>query len=162
MSDNIYVKYPYLSAQEHQYFNWKCVVCNGKAQSPLKLEEQHMLYEESVHEDFNGDKWVKSDECMSPFHLHCATHEAEQKVSLSHFYFYFFHLQKVICTLLFSCEWVYFSVVIFPLTNIQFHLLYFAFHLLLYFVILFSYDAKKETSKVSMAPNQGQTRRDLR
>ena len=39
MSDNIYVKYPYLSAQEHQYFNWKCVVCNGEAQSPLKLEE---------------------------------------------------------------------------------------------------------------------------
>ena len=71
MSDNIYVKYPSLSAQEHQYFNWKCVVCNGEAQSPLKLEEQHMLYEESVYEDFNGDKWVKCDECMSPFHLHC-------------------------------------------------------------------------------------------
>ena len=42
------------------------------------------------------------------------------------------------------------------------HLSYFAFHLLLYFVILFSYNAKKATSKVSMVPNQGQTRRDLR
>ena len=104
MSDNIYVKYPYLSAQEHQYFNWKCVVCNGEAQSPLKLEEQHMLYEESVYEDFNGDKWVKCDECMSPFHLHCATHEPEQKVSLSHFICTFFHLRKVVCTLLFGCE----------------------------------------------------------
>ena len=89
MSDNIYVKYPYLSAQEHQYFNCKFVVCKGEAQSPLKLEEQQMLYAESVYEDFNGDKWVKCDECMSPFNLHCATHEAEQKISLSHFIFTF-------------------------------------------------------------------------
>ena len=47
-------------------------------------------------------------------------------------------------------------------TIFRLHLLYFAFCLLLYFVILFSYNAEKATSKVSMAPNQGQTRRDLR
>ena len=89
MSDNIYVKYPHLSVQEHQYFNWKCVVCNGEAQSPLKLEQQHMLYDQSVYEDYNGDKWVKCDECMSPFHLNCATHEPE-KLTLGHFVCTFF------------------------------------------------------------------------
>ena len=33
--------------------------------------------------------------------------------------------------------------------------------MLLYLVILFSYDAKKETSEVGMVLNQGQTRRDM-
>ena len=63
--------------QEAAYFNWQCVICNLVAQSPLELEQQHMVYEFSVYTDIDGTKWVKCDECMSPFHLECGTDEPE-------------------------------------------------------------------------------------
>ena len=71
---------PSLSVQEAKYFNWRCVICSRLALSPLHLEEQHMLYEMSVYTDVDNVKWVKCDECMSPYHLKCVTNEPESKV----------------------------------------------------------------------------------
>lgn len=84
----------YLQAQEAQYFNWQCVVCNVIAKSPLHLEGQHMVYEHSVYTDYDKSKWVKCDECMSPFHLHCATSEPEHIVASKRFICTFFGCKK--------------------------------------------------------------------
>ena len=64
-----------LSIQESKYFNWHCVICSKLALSPLTLEMQHITYDSVVYSDVNNDKWVKCDDCMSPFHLICATSE---------------------------------------------------------------------------------------
>ena len=71
---------PSLSVQEAKYFNWRCIICSILALSPLHLEEQHM-YEMSVYTDVDNVKWVKCDECMSPYHLKCATTDCKSKVS---------------------------------------------------------------------------------
>ena len=76
---------PSLSIQEGEYFNWRCVICSFQALSPLHLEQQHMLYEESVYTDVDIVKWVKCDECMNPYHLKCATTDCESKVPAEHF-----------------------------------------------------------------------------
>ena len=59
-----------LSIQESEYFNWHCVICLKLALSPLTLEMQHITYDSVVYSDVNNDKWVKCDDCMSPFHQH--------------------------------------------------------------------------------------------
>ena len=70
-----------LSVQEAEYFNWRCVICSIQALSPMHLEDQHMLYEYSVYTDVDNVKWVKCDECMTPYHLKCVTTDSESKVS---------------------------------------------------------------------------------
>lgn len=79
---------------EQEYFNWKCVVCAVVAYSPLVLEEQHMLMEMSVYTDIDGQKWVKCDDCEYPFHLKCATSDAEIVVASKRFICTFFGCRK--------------------------------------------------------------------
>ena len=74
-----------LSIQESEYFNWHCIICSKLALSPLSLEMQHMTYDFSVYSDVNDEKWVKCDDCMSLFHLKCATSEPEHVVANKRF-----------------------------------------------------------------------------
>ena len=83
-----------LSIQESKYFNWHCIICSKLALSPLKLEMQHMTYDQSVYDDVNGEKWVKCDDCMSPFHLKCCTSESEEAVANKRFICTFFGCNK--------------------------------------------------------------------
>ena len=76
---------PSLSVQEAEYFNWRCVICSIQALSSMHLEDQHMLYEYSVYTDVDNVKWVKCDECMTTYHLKCATNKPESKMSCEHF-----------------------------------------------------------------------------
>ena len=70
--------YPrYFSIIESEYFNWCCIVCSKLVVSPLELEMQHMTYDFSIYSDKDNEKWVKCDDCLSPFHLKCATSEPE-------------------------------------------------------------------------------------
>ena len=64
------------------------------ALSPMELEGQHMTYDFSVYSDVNDEKWVKCDDCMSPFHLKCATSEPEHVVANKRFVFTFFSCKK--------------------------------------------------------------------
>ena len=75
----------HLSIQESEYFNWHYVICSKLALSPLILEMQHITYDSVVYSDVNNDKWVKCDDCMSPFHLICATSEPEHTVANKRF-----------------------------------------------------------------------------
>ena len=85
-----------LSIQESEYFNWHCVICSKLALSPLTLEMQHITYDSVVYSDVNNDKWVKCDDCMSPFHFICATSEPEHIVAKQEICLYFFLLAKKI------------------------------------------------------------------
>ena len=55
---------------------------------------QQITYDQSVYEDVNGEKWVKYDDCMSPFHLKCCISESEQAVHKQMIYLHFFQLQQ--------------------------------------------------------------------
>ena len=90
-----------LSIQESEYFNWCCVICSKLALSPLTLEMQHITYDSVVYSDVKNDKWVKCDDCMSPFHLICAKSKPEHIVANKRFVFTFFHLQKKLDLILF-------------------------------------------------------------
>ena len=57
-------------AMEAEYFNWKCLVCNILAKSPLHLEEQ-FLVEHGVYVDIDETEWVKCYKCFSPYHHAC-------------------------------------------------------------------------------------------
>ena len=68
---------PYEQAQEEAHFDSRCIVCHYLAQSPLHVEMQHLSGDESVYIDIDGTRWVKCDNCNTPFHLKCATEESE-------------------------------------------------------------------------------------
>ena len=85
---------PDLSIQESKYFNWHWIICSKLALSPLKLEMQQITYDQSVYEGVNGEKWVKCDDCMSPFHLKCCTNESKQTVTKKQFICTFFSCNK--------------------------------------------------------------------
>ena len=55
---------------ESEYFNWKCIICNILAKSPLHLENEFMV-EHEVYRDIDGTEWVKCYTCFSPYHLAC-------------------------------------------------------------------------------------------
>ena len=73
---------------------WHCMICSKLALSPLHLEMQHMTYDFSVYSDVNDEKWVKCDDCMSPFHLKCATSEPEHVVANKRFVCTFYTCKK--------------------------------------------------------------------
>ena len=52
-------------AMEAEYLNWKCLVCNILAKSPLHLEEQ-FLVEHGMYIDIDGTEWAKSYKCFHP------------------------------------------------------------------------------------------------
>ena len=85
---------PDLSIMESEYFSWHCIVCSQLAQSPLELEMQHITYDSVVYSDVNNDKWVKCDECLSAFHLKCATNQPEHLVANQRFVCTFFGCKK--------------------------------------------------------------------
>ena len=52
--------------------NWNCIVCDRKPISPLFLEYQCKVLENTcVYADVNGDLYVKCSECLCPFHVRC-------------------------------------------------------------------------------------------
>ena len=53
-----------------EFFNWKCLICNELAHSPIDLEMQHLVHY-GPYKDSNGDKWIKCDKCFNPYHVHC-------------------------------------------------------------------------------------------
>ena len=57
-------------ALESQYFNWKCVICSQVAISPFTFEEQHLI-EYGPYTDISGHKWIKCDNCLHLYHIHC-------------------------------------------------------------------------------------------
>ncbi len=57
-------------ALENEYFNWRCVICCICAESPMHLENQHMV-EYGPFKDINGDNWIKCDKCMAAYHVKC-------------------------------------------------------------------------------------------
>ncbi len=67
-------------ALEAQYFNWKCLICNVLAASPMELENQQMVFD-GVYTDIDGSKWVKCDKCMSSYHLNCVSFKTEAEVN---------------------------------------------------------------------------------
>ena len=89
---------------ESEYFNWKCIICNILAKSPLLLEDQFMA-EHGYCCDINGTEWVKCYTCFSPYHLACTKDTSpvgEYSCSFMEckntnfslkFYFIFFHLK---------------------------------------------------------------------
>ena len=54
--------------QEAEYFNWRYLICNILAKSPLHLEDQ-FLVEHGVCVDVDGTEWVKCHKCFSLYHL---------------------------------------------------------------------------------------------
>ena len=56
---------------------------------------QHMTYNFSVYSDVNDEKWVKYDDCMSPFHLKCATSEPKHIVARKRFVCTFFACKRI-------------------------------------------------------------------
>ena len=54
---------------EAEFFNWKCLICNDLAHSPIDLEMQHLVHH-GPYKDSNGDKWVKCDKCFNAYHVH--------------------------------------------------------------------------------------------
>ena len=60
----------------------------------MELEFQHMTYDFSVYSDVNDEKWVKCDDCMSLFHLKCATSKPEHIVANKRFVCTFFTCKK--------------------------------------------------------------------
>lgn len=62
---------------EAEYFNWKCVVCEKTALSPLKLEQQEITDDTIILgficTDLDGQtNWVRCSRCLCPYHLKCS------------------------------------------------------------------------------------------
>ena len=56
-----------MSIQESEFFNWKCLIGNVLAKSPLHLENQ-FLVEHGIYVDIDGTEWVKCVKCLTPYH----------------------------------------------------------------------------------------------
>ena len=51
---------------EEAHLNWRCIVSNHLAQSPLSVEMQHTKSDQIVYIDIDGTRWVKCDKCFYP------------------------------------------------------------------------------------------------
>ena len=56
--------------QEAEFFNWKCLICNILAKSPLHLENQ-FLVEHGIYVNIDGTEWIKCLKCLTPYHTNC-------------------------------------------------------------------------------------------
>ena len=62
---------------EAEAFNWKCIICNVVALSPMFVENQ-WLVEYGPHKDIDGvTLWLKSLDCCTPYHVKCLPNSSE-------------------------------------------------------------------------------------
>ena len=73
--------YPLQRELQNKLYNWKCLICEKVALSPVKLQAQY-LNKKVLLRDLNGEAWVKCERCQCPLHVLCDgdTEENVEKV----------------------------------------------------------------------------------